>query len=390
MAISSRVAQAMERASWIRRMFEEGLELKKRFGADAVCDLSIGNPDLEPPPAFHETIARLASERAPGVHRYMPNSGFPEAKAAMAAFVAREQGVDPGADGVCMTTGAAGGLNVLFKALLEPGSEVVVPAPFFPEYEFYADNHGGTLVPVPTRPDFGLDLEALERAIGPRTRVVLVNAPNNPTGRVYPEADLARLGALVDARAPEATLVADEPYRRLVFDGVNVPSVLAATPRSAVASSFSKDLGLAGERIGFVAIHPRHPDRSRLVAALTFSIRVLGFVNAPALLQRAVAALTRESVNVDEYRSRRDLALEGLRGAGYACVKPEGGMFLFPSSPEKDDVAFCRRLAREERVLVVPGSGFGAPGYFRLSLSVTRDVIERAMPGFTRGRLPLE
>jgi aspartate aminotransferase len=374
----------MERSSWIRRMFDEGVELKKRFGEDAICDLSLGNPDLEPPRAFHETLARLAADPAVGKHRYMPNSGFPEAKAAMAAFVAREQGVDPGAAGVCMTTGAAGGLNVLLKSLLDPGDEVVVPSPFFPEYEFYADNHGGKLVPVPTRDDFSLDLAALERALGPKTRVVLVNAPNNPTGRVYPESDLFALGKLVDARAPQATLISDEPYRRLAFDGTRVPSILKATVRSVVASSFSKDLGLAGERIGFVALHPQHPDHARLMSALTFATRVLGFVNAPALLQRAVATLTHESVNTDEYRARRDLGLEGLRQAGYKCVKPEGGMFLFPASPEPDDVAFCQRLAREERVLVVPGSGFGGKGFFRVSLSVPRAVIERSLPGFAR------
>lgn len=386
MAVSSRVVAAMERSSWIRRMFEEGLALKKKHGEDAVCDLSLGNPDLEPPREFHETLERLIRERAPGKHRYMPNSGFAESKAAVAAMIHREQGVDPGESGICMTTGAAGGLNVLFKSILEPGSEVLVPAPFFPEYEFYVDNHQGKLVPVPTREGFALDLGALERAIGPRTRAILLNAPNNPTGRVYPAEDLNRLGALVDRKAPDATLVMDEPYRRLVYDGAKVPSVLHATVRSVVATSFSKDLGLAGERIGFLAVHPEHPDRARLMAAFTFANRVLGFVNAPALLQRAIVSLTEARVNVDEYRVRRDIALEGLRAAGYECVKPEGGMFVFPRSPEADDVAFVTRLARTELVLVVPGSGFGTPGFFRVSLSTPRTTIERAMPGFARAR----
>jgi aspartate aminotransferase len=383
-AISSRVAEAMERSSWIRRMFEEGLELKKRFGEAAVCDLSLGNPDLEPPPAFREALAALAADPTPGTHRYMPNMGFDEARAAVAAMIAREQGVDPGKDGVCMTVGAAGALNVLMKSVLDPGCEVLVPSPFFPEYEFYADNHGGKLVPVATRPDFGLDFAALEAAIGPSTRMILLNAPNNPTGKIYPASDLARLGALLDAKAPQATLVADEPYRRLVYGNVTVPSILAATPRSVVASSFSKDLGLAGERIGFLAVHPAHPDRAKLLPAAGFANRTLGFVNAPALLQRLVARLTHERVDTRIYAERLSMMLAGLKKAGYRCVAPEGGMFLFPASPEADDVAFAKRLARDEKVLVVPGAGFGAPGFFRVSLAVPGEILERSLPGFAR------
>jgi aspartate aminotransferase len=384
MAISKRVKAAMERASWIRRMFEEGIELKRRHGEAAVCDLSLGNPDLEPPAGFSTALAALAADPTPGQHRYMPNAGLLEARTAVAAFVAREHGVDPTADGICMTVGAAGAANVLFKSLLDPGSEVLVPAPFFPEYEFWADNHGGRLVTVPTRPDFSLDLEAFDRAIGPATRIVLVNSPNNPTGRVYPAADLAALGQLLDRRAPEATLVADEPYRRLIFGGVKVPSVLAATRRSAIVSSFSKDLGLAGERIGFLAIHPEHPDRAGLRAAATFANRTLGFVNAPALLQRLVARLTHQSVDVKEYEARLELLLAGLARAGWSCVRPEGGMFVFPATPEPDDVAFAQRLAHDEKVLVVPGTGFGCPGHVRISLAVSRDVIERALPRLAR------
>ncbi len=365
-------------------MFEEGLELKKIHGEDAVCDLSLGNPDLEPPAEFAETLIALARDPAMGLHRYMPNAGFLEARAAVAAMVAREQGVDPLADGVCMTVGAAGALNVIMKSLLDPGDEVLVPSPFFPEYEFYADNHQGRLVPVSTRPDFSLDLEAIEKALSPRTKIVLLNAPNNPTGRVYPREDVQRLGALIDRRAPQATLVSDEPYRRIVFGGVKVPSVLGATARSAVASSFSKDLGLAGERIGFLALHPSHPDRVGLLAAFSFANRTLGFVNAPALLQRLVARLTHARVDVGVYEKRARLVMEGLARGGYRCVAPEGGMFVFPASPSSDDVAFVQRLAREEKVLVVPGSGFGAPGHFRLSLAVPTEVLERAVPRLVR------
>jgi aspartate aminotransferase len=374
----------MERASWIRRMFEEGLELRRRFGEDAICDLSLGNPDLEPPPEFRAVLVALAHDETTGSHRYMPNLGLAETRSAVAAFLAREHGVDPFPGGVCMTVGAAGGLNVVLKALLDPGSEVLVPSPFFPEYEFYAENHGGRLVPVRTGDDFSLDLGALERALAASTRVVLLNAPNNPTGRVYPEADLARLGELLDARAPGASLVSDEPYRRIAFVPGPLPSVLRATERSVVVSSFSKDLGLAGERIGYVAVHPGHPDRDRLVAAIGFANRTLGFVNAPALLQRAVARVLDARVDVGSYRARIDFMLGGLRDAGYRCLAPEGGMFLFPASPDPDDVRFAQRLAREERVLVVPGTGFGKSGHFRVSVTVPREVLERALPGLAR------
>ncbi|MEZ0227734.1 MAG: pyridoxal phosphate-dependent aminotransferase [Planctomycetota bacterium] len=380
MPISKLVADAMGRASWIRRMFEEGIELKKKFGEEAVCDLSLGNPDLEPPREFFETLLELAKDGAKGTHRYMPNHGFPETRAAVAKMIAREQGVDPLWDGVCMTVGAAGALNVFLKSVLDAGDEVVVPAPYFPEYEFYVQNHQGRLVPARTKPDFALDLDAIERALSPRTKVVLVNSPNNPTGRLYPEADIQRLGALVDAKAPQATLVSDEPYRKLSFGSAAVPSILRATKRSAVASSFSKDLGLAGERIGFLALHPEHPDRASMIPAFGFANRTLGFVNAPALMQRCVARLTETTVDVGEYAERARIAVAGVRAAGLRCGDAEGGMFLFPSAPGPDDVAFVQRLARDEKVLVVPGSGFGAPGYFRISLAVSRDVIARAMP----------
>jgi aspartate aminotransferase len=315
----------------------------------------------------------------------MPNSGLPEARAAVAKMIAREQGVDPLPDGVCMTVGAAGALNVVMKSLLDQDDEVLVPAPFFPEYEFYASNHGGKLVPVATRPDFSLDLAAIEKGLNARTKIVLVNAPNNPSGRIYPKADLDRLGALLDSKAPQATLVADEPYRRIVFSPkTHVPSVLQSTKRSAIASSFSKDLGLAGERIGYLAIHPEHPDRAALLGAASFANRTLGFVNAPALLQRVVARLTQSTVDVAIYRERAEIVVRGLRDAGLKCVEPEGGMFVFPASPDADDVAFVQKLAREEKVLVVPGSGFGAPGHFRLSLAVPTEVLERAIPRFAR------
>lgn len=382
MAISARVAEYMKSASWIRRMFEQGAALKREHGAENVFDFSLGNPDLPPPPAFSRALQSVAAE-IPGSHRYMPNAGFPETRAQVAARVAKQQGVDPGAAGVIMTVGAAGALNVVLKATLDPGNEVLVPTPYFPEYRFYVDNHGGVMRTVPTTPEFDLDLEAFERALNPNVRIVLVNSPNNPTGRVYSRASLEELGRLVQRLAPEATLVSDEPYRQIVYDGHEVPSVLEVSPRSAVATSFSKDLGLAGERIGYVAVHPEHPDREGLLAAAVFVNRTLGFVNAPALMQRVIARLEEVTVDLEVYAERRRVFLEGLRAAGMECVTPEGAFYLFPRSPLADDVAFVQALL-EERILVVPGTGFDCPGHVRLSYAVPTETIQAALPGFKR------
>jgi aspartate aminotransferase len=309
MAVSRRVQQFMQKASWIRRMFEQGAELKAKHGPENVYDFSLGNPDLEPPSAFFDTLEALVAERAPGAHRYMQNSGYPETRARIAAKVAAEHGVDPRPEGVVMSVGAAGALNVCFKALLDPGSEVICLKPYFPEYRFYVDNHGGSVVEVPTSETFDLDLDAIAAALTERTRAVIVNSPNNPTGRVYDQAQLDALGALIDERAPEATVITDEPYRKIVYDGAEQGSVLKATRRSAVATSFSKDLGLAGERIGFLAVHPEHPDRVPLLGAAIFANRTLGFVNAPALMQRVVARMGEASVDLERYASRRRLFL---------------------------------------------------------------------------------
>lgn len=383
MAVSQRVQGFMEQASWIRRMFEQGAELKRQHGAENVCDFSLGNPDLEPPEALYDTLQDLLRERAPGKHRYMQNSGYPDTRAAIAAKVMAAHGVDPQPIGVVMTVGAAGALNVAFKALLDPGNEVLVPAPYFPEYRFYVDNHGGELVVANTTPEFALDLDALGEALNANTRVVVVNSPNNPTGRVYDQDSLDRLGALMAEKAPGATLISDEPYRKIAYDGVEQGSVLKATKLSAIATSFSKDLGLAGERIGYLAVHPEHPDRRQLLGAAVFVNRTLGFVNAPALMQRAIARLGEVTVDLDEYAARRTLFLGGLRDAGYSCVTPEGAFYLFPKTPIPDDVAFVSALL-EEKILAVPGTGFGTPGHIRLSYAVPRAVIERALPGFRR------
>lgn len=387
MAISTKIESFMTRASWIRKMFEEGMRLKQEVGEDKVFDFSLGNPILEPPVAFQQELGRIVSDPPAGLHRYMHNAGYPETRAAVAAYLARDTGTPVEAEDVIMTCGAGGAMNVALKSLLDPDDEVVVVAPYFVEYNFYVDNHGGKLVVAESAPDFDLDLDALEAAIGPRTKALVLNSPNNPTGRMYSRERLAELGRLLGEKERRAgrpvTILSDEPYRKLVFDGKKVPPIFDAHPATILITSHSKDLGLPGERIGFAAISPRHPDRDALRGAMTFTNRTLGFVNAPALFQRAVASLQEASVPVESYQKLRDVFWQGLRDAGLEVIKPEGAFYLFPKTPTEDDLEFVHAL-QKEYILAVPGVGFGRKGHIRLSFCVTLAEIEGALPGIRR------
>lgn len=372
-----------QRSSWIRRMFEEGDRLKAIHGCENVFDFSLGNPNVEPPLEFQRVIEELVHDPAPGLHGYMPNAGYPETREAVACFLSEDQGVDvPGAN-VVMTVGAGGALNVILKAILDPGDEVIVPRPYFVEYGFYADNHGGALRPVDSAPDFGLDIQAIEAAIHDKTRAILLNSPNNPTGRVYPADSLAVLGDLLRRKTRETGrliyLISDEPYRRIVYNGVRVPPVMAAYENSVIASSYSKELSLAGERIGYLAASPAIPCVETLMEGLILANRILGFVNAPALMQRAVTRLQGVGVDLSLYERNRGVLYQALVEAGYAVTLPEGAFYMFPRSPIEDDVAFARELL-DRQVLVVPGVGFGAPGYFRMAYCTAPDVVDGALP----------
>jgi aspartate aminotransferase len=381
------MADLMKGSSWIRRMFEEGAKLRAELGADRVFDFSLGNPVLEPPPEVLRALREALDDPAPGLHRYMPNAGFPDVRRAVAAFLATDHGVPFDEGRVLMSVGAGGGLNVVLKSVLDPGDEVVVLAPYFPEYPFYVDNHGGRMVVVPPGPGFRPDPAALEKALTPRTAAVLVNSPNNPTGVVYAQGDYDAVGEVLrrhGARTGRTVhLVSDEPYRRILFDGRAPASVFRSYGPSILVTSHSKDLALPGERIGVVAIGPECPDGPALQGAFTFANRVLGFVNAPALQQRAVARLQGRTVDPKAYESRRDRLCGALAAMGYRFERPGGAFYLFPEAPGGDDVAFVRRLL-DERVLVVPGSGFGTPGYFRIAYCVTEREIEGALPGFEK------
>jgi len=385
--IADAVRASMERSSWIRRMFEEGARLKAEHGADNVYDFSLGNPILEPPPQVRAALQRLVADPTPGVHRYIPNPGLPAVRAHVAAQLAEATGLPYEAGHIVMTCGAAGAVNIALKALLNPGDEVVTLSPYFVEYDFYAANHGGRLVRAETDADFQIDLAALERVVTPRTRALLINSPNNPTGVIYPEASLRALADFLRAAGKRhgrpIFLLADEPYRNLVFDGNTVPWLPPLYEHTLVLTSYSKDLGLAGERIGYVAASPHATEVDALLDAMVLANRVLGFVNAPALIQRVLPLVGDARVDVAYYQRMRDRLLAPLREMGYEVVTPGGAFYLFPKSPIPDDVAFVR-AAQAERLLLVPGSGFGRAGYFRISLAVSEDVIERALPVFQR------
>jgi aspartate aminotransferase len=387
MAISTKIQNYMERASWIRRMFEQGLELKAKIGAEKVYDFSLGNPNLEPPEKVRKTILEVIGDERPGKHSYMPNAGLKETREAVAGFLAKEHGVPLTWEQVIMTCGAGGALNVALKTILDPGDEVIVLAPYFVEYLFYIDNHNGVGKLAKTTEDFTLNLKEIEAAITPKTKAIILNSPNNPSGRIYDEISLRNMGKLFETIKQKNNqtiyLLSDEPYSKIVYDGARVPSIFQAYAESIIATSYSKDLSLPGERIGYLGVNPRMENWKQAVDGLTFSNRILGFVNAPALMQRILVKLQGVSVNVDEYKLKRDNLCRGLAEAGYSFVKPEGAFYLFPKSPIVDDVKFVNILL-QENILAVPGTGFGTSGHFRLAYCVEDRVIEGALEGFRR------
>ncbi len=385
MPVSTKISDFIRRSSWIRKMFEEGAKLKAQHGPEKVFDFSLGNPNLEPSPAMKKAIANAASDTARGIHGYMPNAGFPSVRAAVAKKIREDEGVEIDQNWIVMTVGAGGALNVVLKTFLNDGDEVVVPKPFFVEYVFYVDNHGGKAVQVPTKGDFSLDLNAMEQAINPNTAAVLINSPNNPTGKVYSQQDIDGLARLLERKSKEIgrtiVLISDEPYRAITYDRVTVPSILKAYTSSVVVTSFSKDLSLAGERLGYVALNPSMDGAGAAMEGLVLCNRILGFVNAPAIMQRAVQGALRDVVDIGVYKRRRDLLYSALTSFGYECVKPEGAFYLFPKSPLEDDVAFVG-LLQKKLILTVPGSGFGGPGYFRIAYCVSDETIQGSLAGF--------
>lgn len=385
MTTASKIDAFMEKSSWIRKMFEEGAKLKAKYGAENVFDLSLGNPNLPPPAEFDDALLAEARVQSEGIHGYMPNPGYPQVRTEIAKTASKDQEVDLTENEILMTCGAAGALNVIIKTILNPGEKVVVPTPYFVEYNFYLDNHGGSLVTVPSNDDFSLNFDEIEKAIDKDTRALLINTPNNPSGVVYSREELVKLGEILDKKSQEfgsvIYLISDEPYRKIVYNNLEVPGVLAAYKNSIVATSYSKELSLAGERIGYIAICPNAEYKDKLFNGMALCNRILGFVNAPGLMQRVVGKIQGASVDIAAYEKKKQILCHGLKEIGYDFVEPAGAFYLFPKSPIADDVEFVKIL-QEEKVLAVPGSGFGAPGHFRLSFCVADDVIKNSISGF--------
>ncbi len=375
-------------------MFELAMQMRAD-GGGPVYDLSLGNPSLEPPAAWREAVRSLLDDEPPGMHRYMTNSGIREVREFIAGRESERYGLPfEGAD-VTMTVGAAGAVNVVLKSVVDPGETVLVPAPYFSEYGHYCANVGATLVPVPTKEDFTLDVAAVAEAITPKTRVILLNSPNNPTGAIYDAASLADLADAIRERTRGAPrplfVVEDSPYRDVVHDaGTNVPSMLQHYDQAIFVTSHSKDLGLAGERIGYLLISPRAFGRELLRRAAGFCNRTLGFVNAPALMQRALPRVLGRPdgrVDVNVYADNCCRMAVGIRALGFELPPPRAGFFLFPRLPERlrdadgGDVALTERLAAR-RTIVVPGTAFGVPGHLRLSMCVEPAVVDASLAAF--------
>ena len=387
MAISVKMKSFVEKSSWIRKMSEEGNQLKQSYGTDNVFDFSFGNPDAPPPKAYFEVIDKVISDSSPGVHGYMLNAGYMSVREVIATHLSQEQKVNIVGSDVLLTCGTGGGLNVILKSILNPGEEVIVLAPHSFEYALYIDNHGGIMKVVQTDPEFNIDLEAIRKAVNARTKAVIINSPNNPTGQIYSARTLSDLGNMLTELSGKfgspIYLLSDTPCRKLIFNSQTVPSIFTAYKNSIIASSYSQDLSLPGERIGYLAVHPEIEGKIDLLNAMTLAHRILGFINAPALLQRVVAELQDASVDISVYARRKELFCKILKDGGFTFTEPKGAFYIFPKTPIEDDVKFVA-LLQEERILAIPGRNFGAPGHIRLAFCVPDQVIVNSAEGFKR------
>ncbi|MBR49372.1 MAG: aspartate aminotransferase [Chloroflexi bacterium] len=384
MPISNKIIDFMDKGSWIRKMFEEGIALKKQFGEENVFDLSLGNPVMEPPEEFFDELKYISSNPIKGMHRYMPNAGLEVTRQSIANELNKETNLNFSSNHIVMTCGAGGALNVVMKTLLNQGDEVVIFAPFFVEYQFYADNHGGICRVVQPDENFLPDFESLYDAINEKTKIVLINSPNNPTGVMYSKEILEKIAKIISEKEKqfdsEIFFVSDEPYRKIVFDGLEYPHIFQFHPRSIVATSHSKDLALPGERIGYIAVNPDDLNQDILIDGLVFCNRTLGFVNAPALIQYLIVNLQSITIDIRKYQEKRDFMFRELSLIGYETVLPHGAFYMFPKSPNKNDVEFIETL-KEQNVLAVPGRGFGFSGHFRISYCLEDSTLEGSIPG---------
>ncbi|KEH97148.1 aspartate aminotransferase [Clostridium botulinum C/D str. BKT12695] len=385
---SEKVVKNLSNSSWIRLMFEEGAKLEKKYGKDNVYDYSLGNPYAEPPTEVTYSLKKHILGKEKGLHRYMSNAGYPEVREKIAESLEKQSGIKLSKENIVMTVGAAGGLNVVLKSLLNPNEEVIVFAPYFVEYNFYTDNHGGkTVVVPPNTSTFEPDLNAFENSITDKTKAIIINNPNNPTGVIYSEGTLKNIASILNKKEKEfgttIFVLSDQPYSEIVYDNTKLPNILSIFKNTIIINSFSKSLGLAGERIGYIAVSSNIQNVDTLISALSFCNRTLGFVNAPALFQKVVSDSLDAKVDISAYEKRRNFLYENLTKLGFECVKPEGAFYLFPKALIDDDVEFVKR-AMKYNLLLVPGSGFGCPGYFRLSYCVDFNMIKNSIQAFEK------
>jgi len=385
---NKKLVEGLGKSSMIRAMFEEGARLKKIYGEDNVFDFSLGNPEVEPPAEVIDTLKKYVNSGEEGLHKYMNNAGFPDVRQKVAAYLTKKSGIQLDENNIIMVCGAAAGLNVALKALLNPGEEVIVLAPFFVEYGTYIEQADGKTVVVNTKKDsFQIDADAVEKAITDKTKAIIINSPNNPTGVVYDRESLERLNQVLEKKEAELGInifvISDEPYVSLVYDGVEVPNILSIFKKSISINSFSKSLALPGERIGYIAASSRIPDVETLISVMVTLNRTLGFVNAPSLFQKVVADNLEVAVDTESYKKKRDLLYNHLTKIGFKCVKPDGAFYLFVKTPIEDDIAFCKAAAKYN-LLLVPGSGFRGPGYVRIAYCTDIKMIERSLEAFTK------
>jgi aspartate aminotransferase len=383
MIVAETIRQQIESASWIRKMFEEGIRLKAERGAENIFDFTLGNPTDDPPQEVQAALRKLVEINASGSHSYMPNAGFPNVRRDLAEVLKQDTGLPFTENHIIMTVGCAGAMNTIFKALLNPGDEVIVLMPCFPDYQFYILNFSGKMVPVETDESFQLDVTAIESKITSKTRAIIINSPNNPTGVIYSEVKLQQLEKALQKADHPIIVISDEPYKSFVYDGAKCPETASIISNCIIATSWSKTWSIPGERIGYLAISPRLPEAASLSQACTFTNRILGFINAPAIWQLTIAEAQHAGPDVEKYREKRDLLCDGLSRAGYDVHKPQGAFYLYLKTPIPDDMEFTRIL-QKEGVLAVPGKGFGRSGYVRLSLTVARDTIVRSLPFFEK------
>ncbi|HOJ70637.1 MAG TPA: pyridoxal phosphate-dependent aminotransferase [Syntrophorhabdaceae bacterium] len=385
MLVSNTIKKQMEETGWIRRMFEEGINMKKIHGDANVFDFSLGNPFIEPPEQLIRALIDTLNDPVPGMHRYMPNNGYEEVRDEIAVYLREFYNMPFTAEHVYMSAGSAGGINILLKSMLNSGDEVIVPKPYFMEYKYYIESHGGAIKTVSTDEQFQLDMEKIDAAITPKTKAILINSPNNPTGVVYGEEKLRELAEILTdyrKKGKDIYIISDDAYKKLVFDNITLPNIFKIYDLVISVTSHSKDLAVPGERIGYIAISPKIKEVKSLISALMFSSRALGFVNAPALFQRVIGKFQKNSIDIMDYQEKRDFIYNTLIEAGFECVKPQGAFYVFPKSPMKDELKFVKLMQEEERILAVPGRGFGKSGYFRIAYCVPFDKIVRAADGF--------